>query len=422
MKLAFCITDETAHKELNDYMVDYTTYYAHRMNQVLGGKASIIHTASIDEGLKYHSNNYDYILFMAAGCRIFLDNIIEDILNVIKNNKDFLCAAHILDWSNKDEWYELHNQFVLVNISTWNDINHPKFGNWATKRERIPVIERSVENFHDDYTPLWIKDSGKKKTQNFGHPGWKFIIEGLKYGCDIINWDKEIRSKRTYYYPDTDSDLFWNCIKNKSMDPKITNHNQNQFLQFLKHGVQDQIWLYNSEEIGLGNNQRFDVVALPASGFKYLDVFKSNMLNKNGKLIIYDFSPKALEWIKKIHQSNGFNIEQIASTFKWQRNFKQVKGYGYQKTLEYFENEHRFNNYLQKFRECDVTFAEVDLIQKPEPLINELQGKSFIHVSNIFSTDWLIATFGLKFAEERYKWFLNTVGDNVTVSGVSPIS
>ena len=100
--------------------------------------------------------------------------------------------------------------------------------------------------------------------------------------------------------------------------------------------------------------------------------------------------------------------------------FKQVKGYGYQKTLEYFEDEHKFNSYLERFRKMDVVFAEVDLIQKPGPLIQELRGRAFIHISNIFSTDWLIANFGLKFAEEKIRSFYKTVGDNVTVSGVAP--
>ena len=422
MKLAFCITNATTHKELNNYMVEYTTYYAHRMNQTLQSKSDIVFANDITSGLKQHSSKYDYILFMDAGCRIFIDNIIQDIIKVIKDNPDFLCAAHILDWTNKNKWYELHNQFVLVNIDTWNDINCPEFGNWTNKQSKIPVIERSVENFHDDYTPLWIKDSGEKKTQTYEHPGWNFIIEGLKYGCDIINWNQEIRSKRTYYYPDTDSDIFWHCIKNKTTDPRITNFNQNQLLQMLRHGVQDQIWLYNSEEISLRSIDTYDVIAIPASGFKYLDVFKNNMLRWGGKLIIYDFNPKALEWIKTLHQSQEYNIESIASKFPHQRNFKQVKGYGYDKTIEYFGDVHKFNSYLEMFRKTDVVFAEIDLIQKPEPLIEQLQGQSFIHISNIFSTDWLIATFGLKFAEEKYNTFINTVGDNVEVSGVSPIS
>ena len=421
MKIAFCITEATTYKELNDYMTELTTYYAHRMNVVIQNRADIVYAKNVDAGLKNYSSKYDYILYMSAGCRILLDNVIEDILKEIQNNSNFLCAAHILDWTNKGEWYELHEQFILVNVNTWREINYPKFGGWTNKTSEVPVIERSVENFHDDYTPLWIKDSGDRKMQKYSHPGWNFLIQGLKFGCDIINWNEEIRSKRTYYYPDTDSQLFWKCIKSKMLDPKITNFNQNKFLQFIRNGVQDQIWLYNSEEISLNNKgQKYDTIALPASGFKYLDVFKSDMLSEDGKLIIYDFSGKALEWIKTIHQSQEYNIESIASKFPHQKMFKQVKGYGYQKTLEYFEDEHKFNSYLERFRKMDVVFAEVDLIQKPGPLIQELQGRAFIHISNIFSTDWLIANFGLKFAEEKIRSFYTNVGDNVTVSGVAP--
>ena len=205
------------------------------------------------------------------------------------------------------------------------------------------------------------------------------------------------------------------------MDPGITNFNQQRFLEHLKNGVQDQIWLYNSEDMDIEHeDKKYNVVALPASGFKYLDVFKSGMLKEGGKLIIYDFNPRALEWIKTIHQSTGFNMEALASTFKWQRNFKQIRGYGLQKTIDYFEGHENFNNCLEQFRKTEVIFAEVDIVQKPESLIEELKGDSFIHISNIFATDWLIATFGLKFATERLKWFLETVPDNVKVSGLPP--
>lgn len=421
MKSAFCITKATDHKEINDYFTQYTHFFAHRLNHIVLGAADIVFADSIDHGLKNYGSKYDYILFMQAGCRVLEDSVILDVAEQIEDDPYFLCAAHILDWTNKNEWYELHEQFVLVNIKTWKEIDCPKFGGWTEKHKRIPVIERSKENFHDDYTPLWIKDSGKRKTQRHGHPGWNFLVQGLKNGCDIINWNQTIREKRTFYYPYMDSELFWECIKNKTVDPGITNFNQQQFLQFIKHGVQDQIWLYNSEDMDIEHDdKKYDVVALPASGFKYLDVFKSGMLKENGKLIIYDFNPRALEWIKTLHQSNSFNIEQIASNFKWQKNFKQIRGYGLQKTIDYFENHENFNNCLSEFRKADITFAEVDIVQKPEPLFEELKGEAFIHISNIFATDWLVATYGLKFAEERLKWFLDTAPDNIKVTGLTP--
>lgn len=403
-------------------MVELTHYYAHRMKFVLN-QADIVFADSIDDGLKKHARRYnDHILFMAAGCRITEDNVITDIIKEIDNNPNYLCAAHILDWTNKDRWYELHHQFVMINISVWNDIGRPKFGEWTDHKKELPVIERSVENFHDDYTPLWIKDSGERRVQRYSHPGWNFIDQGLRCGCDIINWNELIRSKRTFYYPETDAELFWECIKEKKIDPGITNFNQKRFLEFITHGVQDQIWLYNSEEMTIDhNNEKYDIVALPASGFKYLDVFKSNILNEGGKLIIYDFNPKALQWIKTIHQSREINIEALASKFEHRKHFKQVRGYGFARTLDHFEDLDKFKTHLNSFREMDVIFIECDLVKQPEPLLDLVENdKSLLHISNIFSTDWLIATHGLKYARQRLRYLLELIPKNVQLSGTSP--
>jgi hypothetical protein len=208
------------------------------------------------------------------------------------------------------------------------------------------------------------------------------------------------------------------------MDARITNFNQKKFLEFITHGVQDQIWLYNSEEMTIDhNNEKYDIVALPASGFKYLDVFKSNILNEGGKLIIYDFNPKALQWIKIIHQSRELpeDIEILASKFEHRMHFKQVRGHGFLKTLDYFEDLDEFEAHLNSFRKMDVIFIECDLVKQPEPLLDLIENdKSLLHISNIFSTDWLIATHGLEYAKQRLRHLLESTPRNVWFSGVSP--
>jgi hypothetical protein len=169
------------------------------------------------------------------------------------------------------------------------------------------------------------------------------------------------------------------------------------------------------------NNEKYDIVALPASGFKYLDVFKSNILNEGGKLIIYDFNPKALQWIKTIHRSHETDVEVLTNRFEHKRDFQQVRGYGFARTLDYFEDLDKFKTHLNSFREMDVIFIECDLVKQPEPLLDLIENdKSLLHISNIFSTDWLIATHGLKYARQRLRYLLEFTPRNVRLSGTSP--
>ena len=55
------------------------------------------------------------------------------------------------------------------------EINWPDF-NHKNDSVLLNVPERSSENHHDDYTPLWIKSSNEKKKYH-----------GLKFGSNLIS-------------------------------------------------------------------------------------------------------------------------------------------------------------------------------------------------------------------------------------------
>jgi len=439
MRGAICIfpSSESTHKQLTRYMIEYTDYYAHRLKKVLP-EIDIVHAKSIDRGLKKYYKSYDHILFMAAGCRTYDESIIIDIQQQIINNPDYLVAAHILDWTKEDKWYELHQQFVLININTWNDINQPKFGGWHIDRRYLPVIERSKENFHDHYTPLWIKDSGQREVQRSGCPGWNLINQGLKMGCDIINWNEKIRSKRTYYYPETDSVIFWNAITHKKVDPKITNFNQKQLLHLLARGVQDQVWVLNSEGLQIDHNNRaYDIIALPASGFKYLDISYRNMLTQDGEIVIYDYNQISLDWITHLYEQTTTDINELIRSFdnniqliwagidnkpivdtRGQINPEFTKQFT--KVVNHFAGPNTFVSLLSRFRNSNVKFVLCDIVNSPRQLIDCFDNKeTLFHISNIFATDWLIATYGLKKSARMLDDLLDSLASNVRVTGIS---
>ena len=417
INLCVCIHQHSAtkHKELTDHMREYTAYYAGWLT-TQSTKLHVVQAKSIDDGLKKFADRYDHILFMAAGVRLFSGSIINDIATEIEAHPDYLAAAHILDWTWQNRWYELHEQFVLINSRTWKEIGRPEFGTWTEDEKELPVIERSEENFHDNYTPLWIKDSGKRKVQHYSCPGWNLIDTGLRFGCEIINWNLKIRLQRTYYYPEGAEQLLWNVIKNNYKPSqeeykKLIGGHQ-QFLNLIFNGVQDQIWIINSEDMYIQNNgDDYDTVALPASGFKWLECFHSNALKDNGNIVFYDWNMKALDWIQHIKKSQATDIVELIRTFK---DWKHLTWYGmynkpilqdnkdinpafmksFKRTLEYFGGEKQFWKYIAMFRNTDMTFMQADVIKQPENIIKHFHGKTLFHVSNIFSTDWLVAKYG----------------------------
>jgi hypothetical protein len=435
IKLAICIfpSDMLKHDQLKDIMIDYTTFYAHRLEQV-SYNLDIVYADSIDNGLEQYSDTYNHILFMAAGVRIYDASVILDIAEEIEKTPNYIAAAHILEW--KDNWYELHHQFVLVNCRNWQKIDRPEYGSRTPGKHNLVVIERSVENFHDDYTPLWIKDTGVRKDQFHCRQGWNLIDKGIKAGLKIINWNQNIRNKRTYYYPETNSDIFYQSYKLRKILPEITNFNQLRLLNEMIAGVSDQIWAINSEHMHVHNkNQQYEAIVLPASGFKYLDIFQSNALSNQGEIIIYDYNQLSIDWIKHIHQSRSYDIQELVKTFKHNNNLKWfgydnppiitngklAKGFldGFKITKDYYRGN--FERYLDQFRAKPVKFVKTDLIQNYFNLLNEISDKKcLLHISNIFSTDFLISLYGLSETQKKYDKFVSFLHPNTKIVGHTP--
>jgi hypothetical protein len=407
-------------------------FYALRFKSIID-HIDIVYADSIDDALQTFTK-YDHILCLAAGVRIYDSSILIDVNTVINENPKYMAAAHILEWGN--DWYELHHQFVLVNVKNWKIAGCPKYGNWHPDVDVLPVIERSKENFHDDYTPLWIKPTGQFQWVFHTKQGWNFIGEALHHGFEIINWSREIRAKRTYYYPETNSELFYDCLVNKTRSSLIDNPNQRKLINEVI-GVANQIWVLNSEDMNIeSKGKQYETVALPASGFKYLDIFKSNALAPNGKIIIYDYNQKSLDWIKAIYDARTFDIKQIVLAFP---DNSELKWFGinnppiltnngnltanfirdFKLTQDFFGPQ--FNRYLSEFRNTHVEFIKTDLIFSPANLIDAIGDlTTLLHISNIFATDFLNASIGLEEMQKLFSSFESSLNKNTRIVGLTP--
>lgn len=432
VNLAICVfpADTLHHDQLKEKMMDYTTFYALRFNQLVNQNNSpieVYHAENIESGLHDLADKHDHILFMAAGVRILDMSIIFDIKDVINKN-DYFVGSHVLDW--KDKWYELHHQFVLVNSKKWIAAGSPMYGGWESETSELPVIERSQENFHDDYTPLWIKFTGEFKSQYHQKQGWNFINVASRHGYEIFNWDQTIRSKRTYYYPEDHSDEFIKSLTTLTING-ITNSNQKNLISQC-NAVSKQIWLLNSENMDLEiDPEKFDTMAYTASGFKFLDAFHSDRLNDNAKIIIYDYNQQSLDWINLIYTSNETNVLELIKIFEGRENFKIFGGKvfstegvftkpfvdSFKITQEYFGGGEKFKQRLNEFRKLKVEFIRVNLFEDGSVLTNSLVGNSMINLSNIFCTDFSNAFFGMSQSNAKLKELISFIKTSCLVLG-----
>lgn len=382
------------------------------------------------EGLLEKSLNegYEYCVVQSAGCALKSFEYDADITEFINNNT-FGVAGHPLYWPGK--WLDLHPQFFIVNLTAWEEIRKPSFGTWASESLLLPVVERSEENFHDDYTPLWVRPTGEKSMQTGAGQGWKLLSAMFENNWPVITLSEKIRFKKFYNYPDHETDKFEESIKTMTTY-EGQNWNQSKAITDALC-VKDQIWLFNSEPMTIGNNGVFDLVVNTASGFKIFDLLKNKKLSDNARIVVYDFNPKSLEWYKQFYSWGTENLLECIRAFPDRKHFTWIgqteSDYNenqsfnnlYNEVLEHFGGEENFQRLWKEFKSMNVKFVEVDLYKNPQQFAEIFvgAGNKFLNLSNIFSTDATNLLFGhveVQTAQQRCLGYLYVVDPEIEIN------
>lgn len=400
------ITDDT----VREYAKGMTIFYLNKVIEISKTKdIKIFDGNSIDNILcEAADSGYDYILMQSVGNLLYKTNIIFEIEDYIKKN-EFGYAGHILHWSD-EKYYELHPQFFILNLKAFRESGKPKFGDWTPGEELLADVERSLENFHDHYTPIWVKYKGTKSIQKHTQRGWSLISSLLENGFNCITLPMNIRDKKLNLYFEHKPYEFIDAMKSLNYG-RLDNPNQ---LRIVRHNytMLRNIWLFNSEDMLITNEGKFDIVAFPASGLKMLSVLRDGKLNENPTIVIYDFNEESLKWIKFFKEYEGDNFIDCIESFDGKGNFKWLGNttFGtfvkdtafyenYKNSMDFFGGEEKFIECWNRFKKTDVKFIKTNLIEDREELMKiykEKEGRKYIHISNIFSNDLTIALYGLR--------------------------
>ena len=139
----------------------------------------------------------EYALVIQEGI-FFFDHVDNNFLKItIKNLEDYVLIGHVLD--RKDRYYQLHPQQFILNVDKWKQIGSPDFN--CRSDNNLSAIKRSDDNFHDDYTPIWIQaDNGSVSCEKLKFGGL-VISEFLKNNFKVrpFNTDERHVKKFVYY-------------------------------------------------------------------------------------------------------------------------------------------------------------------------------------------------------------------------------
>lgn len=342
--------------------------------------------------------NLNYILVNSIGNNLSKNfNFIDELGKWLKDNKDFSIVGHILDRGNR--YYQLHHQCFMININWWKSVGCPDVGkteddiNWSA----IEPI-RSLENWHDDYTPHWIEQGTEEKQYTGRYFGWKLIKAALESDNRIYSFNEIQRDSKYYIYPEMEDQTYFNF------------HSIFNSIQSYCHFVANTETPPERE-----NDIKFDGAICTAGGITPLLIAWTAQLKPGDMLTVFDVSPLALSLQKKL--------------FDYKCNYRNFKSDFFQITKNFFdghssalfraiENIDRMQSMIDSFIDqglgdfidnvwptLDIKYIEYDIFDVKNfnmkldiSRFNNV-GNVFIHLSNILyyiNSAWIYNT------ESRY--------------------
>jgi hypothetical protein len=195
-----------------------------------------------EEGFVEAKQSYNYGLFVDSGT-VFYD--IQTFIKELSNYPHQGLVGHIVDPKNADEYYWLHPQCFLLELQQFDVDNFNELHN-----QEVVVPARSEKNIHDDYTPLWVKNSGQIKSYDTSKFGGLLINQILQSKKLVANFSVPLRGMKQFLYTDE--------IKNNWIE-----YNK----EYMKM-ASNQLWILNNEPIDV--NFKHDKVICPGSGFYWM--------------------------------------------------------------------------------------------------------------------------------------------------------
>lgn len=157
----------------------------------------IVDDLNEDIHLQSVADEYDYAIVYRKGHEFIDRNLFVD---EIKNH-NFFIMGHILDREFMNAYYELHTQCYVINLRIYKTLGCPIVGQQvfhAPHQQLSP--ERSDENYHDDYTPWWVRPGHKTRQYEHKPHGWNILSIAFNHELPVIVFNSILRNTKKFNY------------------------------------------------------------------------------------------------------------------------------------------------------------------------------------------------------------------------------
>lgn len=350
--IVFCFIDNTSRyssawtREIIKNIADYTISNLH------GKGYSVYQSENEDLALKKVAElGYKHAVVFSTGTEFINGNNFFSEINKLIDT-DFWIYGHILD--RGDAYYELHHQCYLINLDRYRSLGFPEVGQvdlGNVHNQSIP--DRSLENIHDDYTPLWVGPGNIENRYSHRLHGWNIISKVLNSGGTICAFNDSVRANKKYYYPE----------------------HQTEFLKHIAwahtryHYCADDFVHTQNTEVIESIDTDYEQIITPASG----DWFKNYVGTQPVTVVYYDYNQKSLDYWKIYAPA--------------------------------------IDNVTYKFVKIDLLG-----IYDPQDLITDTNKKTLINLSNIFCYEGTAAFCSLEYRLQKEKEVCSKIPKNWTTT------
>lgn len=383
----------------------------------------IVETTNISICLdQYYKKGFEWAIIAS------ITNYINDItlcIDTVKEakEKNSPLIGHILD---RGGYYHLHPQWFALDLQVYG--NELKSIPLEETKGQLVIstfeTERSVENVHDDYTPLWVKPKSNniiKYKSDHGYFAINLIAKLIEKNYTIVNISDNIRRNKTYPYIEYSYEDVIKFIDDPSYEPKEPFYWFAKILKNLQSLLNTGYYVVNTEDLVNNNyNYKFDRFAGVCGGIKPACIVGDNKFADDTKLFLFDVSDAAIEWQKFLINNWDGSMSTFNNTWNnFKKTFKNfiplhVQHESIETTMKNFLkkdglSDEEFKIRWQRYLKMSHNFIKLNILdedsaEKISNLIND--GKcGYVWTSNCFRMDHLVFFKTEKWGENQFNKF-----------------
>jgi len=386
-----------------------------------------------------HTWTCDAMLILPSGTMVYDTHAMAlGIKGLLASDADM--TGHIIDHgAHKPErktthmLYGLHEQCLYLSKQVIADMIRDDVSlapRHSYRDEQWPDIERSSENIHDAYTPLWIRAGSSSRhvvdKPDDGFTIWHGLVKwAINHGYTITNLPYGMRNCRLYAYHLQRSQPFQNYLDgNPEADTSQLHDGQIRFIKRLREASNDLsgFWAFNTEPKSIPRGIQSDCMVMVASGLMPM-LIAARCAAEGAHIILIDRNQHCLEWQRWLfgNLQSMVDYKMAAAAFAADRDLNMLGSDDPRHGRDLAAAMDEIKAAWSILASCDVSYVVGDMIDMPDAVRRAISNskRPFVWFSNVFR---YMPTVDRGYHEEHLKAYLTDLlasNINTTWSGIS---